>query len=271
MRFIYCWEVFWTTSFQKDFLILLGILSLSYVVIFLMAPKDITDYTVADTEYWRETGNRLLLKTAYDYNNKEAIQVFPKQIGDWRSYDTRYPDAVYDKLNADILLSRAYNTNNSLVWMDIINSKVGSSFHKQRICVEGAGWNVDNESISEFRIASSSSPFIKLYANRLDISKGNRKQVMVYWFMFKKFGSNDEVTMIRLSSPVRYNVTATFDSMKSFVELGLFETMYERALPEKITVAQDIIRSYGNIGTMAIVPAVLIPLGILFMGLKRKN
>ena len=226
-----------------------------------MAPRDIADYTVADTEYWRETGNRLLLKTAYDYNNKEAIQAFPKQIGDWKSYNIRYPDAVYEKLNAEVLLTRGYNTNNSLVWMDIINSKVGESFHKQRICVEGAGWSVDNESIAEFRIASSSNPFTKLYANRLDVSKGNKKQVIIYWFMFKKFGSSDAVTMIRLSSPVRYNVTATFESMKGFVEEQLFETMYERALPEKITVAEDLKRSYGNIGMLAIVLAVLIPLG----------
>ena len=263
--------MFWTASIQKDLLILIGILSLSYVVIFLMAPRDIADYTVADTEYWRESENRLLLKTAYDYNNKEAIQVFPKQIGNWKSYNIRYPDAVYEKLNAEVLLTRGYNTNNSLVWMDIINSKVGESFHKQRICVEGAGWNVDNESIAEFRIASSPNPFTKLYANRLDVSKGNKKQVMIYWFMFKKFGSSDAVTMIRLSSPVRYNVTATFDSMKGFVEGGLFETMYERALPEKITVAEDIKRSYGNIGILAIVLAVLIPLGILFVGVRRKN
>jgi hypothetical protein len=261
--------VFWTASVQKDLLILIGILSLSYVVIFLMAPRDIADYTVADTEYWRESENRLLLKTAYDFNNKEAIQVFPKQIGDWESYNIIYPDAVYEKLNAEVLLTRGYNANNSLIWMDIINSKVGESFHKQRICVEGAGWDVDNESIAEFRIASSSNPFTKLYANRLDVSKGNKKQVLIYWFMFKKFGSSDAVTMIRLSSPVRYNVSATFDSMKGFVEGQLFETMYERALPEKITVAEDMKRSYGIIGMLAIVLAVLIPLSVLFMGVRR--
>jgi len=67
------------------------------------------DYTVADTEYWRETDNRLLLKTAYEYNNKEDIKSFPTTIGVWKSYDFKYPDSVYDKLNADILMSRAYS------------------------------------------------------------------------------------------------------------------------------------------------------------------
>jgi hypothetical protein len=258
-------------TIQKNFLILIGILSLSYVVIFLLAPRDIADYTVADTEYWGETGNRLMLKTAYDYNNKEEIQAFPKEIANWTSFDYKYPDFVYDKLNAEVLLSRAYSSNGSIVWMDIINSKVGESFHKQRICVEGAGWTVENESIAEFRIASPPNPFTKLYANRLDISKGGEKQVMTYWFMFKKFGSSDAVTMVRLSSPVMYNVTATFESMKEFVEGQLFETMYERAVPENISVAESIIKSYGIPGMLAIGLAVIIPLGITLTGVRRKN
>jgi hypothetical protein len=264
--------VFWTFKIQKNILILIGIISLSYVLIFLLAPKDLADYTVADTEYWRETENRLLLKTAYEYNSKQDIQAFPRNLGDWKSYDYRYPDAVYAKMNADILLSRAYTSGyGSLVWMDIINSKVGESFHKQRICVEGAGWTVENESIAEFRIADPPNPFTKLYANRLDISKKDKKQVMVYWFMFKKFGENDAVTMIRLSSPVVYNETATFDSMKSFVENQLFNAMYERSLPENITVAEYMIREYGKTGILAITLVILAPLGILFIGIRQKD
>lgn len=251
---------------------MIGIISLSYVLIFLLAPKDIADYTVADTEYWRETDNRLLLKTAYEYNNKEDIRDFPKNLGDWKSYDFKYPDAVYTKLNADILMSRAYTSGyGNLVWMDIINSKVGESFHKQRICVEGAGWTVDNESTAEFRIADFPNPFTRLYANRLDISKGEKKQTMVYWFMFEKFGSSDAVTMIRLSAPVVYNETATFDSIRSFVEDELFNAMYERAEPENITVAGYMIREYGKIGMLALALGILVPLGLVFVGIRRKN
>lgn len=264
--------MFRTAKIQKNILILIGILALSYVLIFLLAPKDIANYSVADTEYWRETGNRLLLKTAYEYNRKEDILAFPKNLGDWKSYDFRYPDAVYTKLNADILMSRAYTSGyGNLVWMDIINSKVGESFHKQRICVEGAGWIVDNESIAEFRIAIPPNPFTKLYANRLDISKGDKKQVMVYWFMFRKFGGNDAVTMIRLSAPVTYNETTTFNSIKNFVEGQLFNAMYERAEPENITVAEYIIREYGKAGMFAIILSILVPIGLVFMGMKRKS
>ena len=105
-----------------------GILLLAYVVIFLVSPKDITDYTIADTEYWRETGNRLMLKTAYEYNSKEELEGFPKTLGEWRGFDYKYPESVYKALNADVLMSRTYVKNNTdYVWIDFaffIGSKI---------------------------------------------------------------------------------------------------------------------------------------------------
>jgi hypothetical protein len=251
---------------------LIGLLLLCSVIIFLVAPNDIADYTIADTEYWHETGNRLMLKTAYDYNNKEEIQAFPKDLGDWKGYDFRYSDFVYQTLNADILISRTYVKGyGKIVWMDIINSKVGESFHKQNICVEGSGWTVDNDSILEFKIGNPGNPFTRLDANMLKISKENKKQIMVYWFMFKKFGSNDAVTMIRLSSPVMINESATFDSLKDFVQNQLFNAMYQSVESENITVAEYIIGKYSTAGILAISLCIIIPLSLIALGIKRKD
>lgn len=253
-------------------MIMIGILLLSYVVIFLLSPKDITDYTVADTEYWRETGNRLMLKTAYDYNSKEDLAMFPRKLRDWEGHDYRFPDSVYAKLNADVLLSRTYiKSNGSYIWMDIINSKVGESFHKQRICLEGAGWKIDNESIAKFEIAEEGNPFTKLYANRLDYSRKDEKQIMVYWFMFKKFGSEDSVAMVRLSAPVGIKETNTFNMISDFVESELFKAMYKQAEPKATTVAENIINTYGNSGIVAVAMGIMIPVGLIFAGVRRKN
>ena len=234
---------------QKNILVLICILSLSYITIFLLSPKDIADYTVVDTEYWRETGNRLLLKTVYGYNDKDNILSFPKILGEWKGSDFKYPESVYAKLNAEILLSRTYvrndNRNDSrngsrdIVWMDIINSKTGESFHKQKICVKGSGWIIDDESIAEFDIRDG-----KLYANKLYISKENKKQVMIYWFMFKKFGEKDDVTMIRLSAPVRNNDTEkTLGSIKEFIEEQLFNEIY-KGTKKEITTAEYLIEKW---------------------------
>lgn len=220
-------------------------MTISYITIFLLSPKDITDYSVADTEYWRETDNRLLLKTLYDYNNKQNIESFPRILGEWTSFDYKYPDYVYDKLNAEILLSRGYKRDNGdVIWIDFINSKTGESFHKQDICVKGAGWNIDNKSIEELKIEDS-APFTKLYINRLDISKGNKRQIMLYWYIFKKFGSNDRVTMIRVSKTIRNNETEkTFDVTKQFIERQLFNAMYERT-KDDTTIGEYILERIG--------------------------
>lgn len=256
---------------QRNVLILLGILSLSYIAIFLLSPRDVTDYTVADTEYWRETGNSILIKSTYDYNDKDNVASFPKNLGEWKGFDYRYPDFVYTKLNADILMSRTYKKDNkSLIWMDIINGKTGESFHKQKICVKGAGWNVDNDSITEFDIEESPGIFTKLHANRLDISKGNKRQIMVYWFLFKKIGYNNSVTMIRLSSPVRRNDSdATTNDMRNFIEDQLFGNMYKNAKNKDITTVEYLVHKYGNGGKIAISFAILISISFIFIGVRK--
>jgi len=131
--------------------------------------------------------------------------------------------------------------------------------------------NIDNESIAEFRIDDSPNSFNKLYANRLDVSKGNKKQVMVYWFMFKKFGINDAVSMIRISSPVTYNENSTYETIKIFVESELFNAMYRRNEIEDITMAEYIIEKYGRAGMTALILSVSVPIGLVFIGLRRKN
>lgn len=256
-------------AIQKNILILVGILTLSYVIIFLLSPRDITDYTIADTEYWRETENRILLRTVYDYNDKYSVESFPETMGEWKGSDYRYPEYVYKKLNAEMLLSKKYKKDNkSIIWMDIINSNTGESFHKQKICVQGAGWSINNESVSEFGTIDS---FTKLYVNRLDISKKNKKQVMVYWFMFKKFGDKDAVTMIRLSSPVYNNNTeGTYNSLKDFADKQLFKEMYDGKKEETITI-QYLIDKYGKNGKIGIMLSILIPLGITFIGIMKKK
>lgn len=242
-------------------------------MIFLLSPKDITDYTIVDTEYWRETENRLLIKTAYEYNNKADIEEFPKTLGDWNSFDFKYPENVYESLNADILLSRAYTKNGSFpVWIDFISSKTGESFHKPNICVKGSGWNIDSESIAEFKIANPPNPFTKLYTNRLDTSKDGKRQIMIYWFMFKKFGSKDAITMIRIISPVRNNdIDVTFKSVKDFLENQLFGAMYKSTEKEKINTAEYIVEQYGNKGLFVMAMMLLIPIGVTFIGIRKRE
>lgn len=253
-------------------MIMVGILLLSYVLILILSPEDISDFTIADTEYWRESRNRLILKTVFDYNSREEIRSFPKNIGDWKGSDFRYPDEVYKILKADVLLSRKYTkSDGSIVWIDIINSKVGESFHKQKICVEAAGWKINDQSTSEFKFAESSDPFAKLRANRLDYSRKDEKQIMVYWFMFKKLGAKDSVAMIRITSPVITKEDDTYNTIKTFIEDDLFKSMYYQVGQENMTVGENIMNNYGRTGKIVLAIGILIPVVIIFEGLRRKN
>ena len=259
-------------AIQKNILILIGIISLSYIIIFLLAPKDVTEYTIVDTEYWRETENRLLTKTIYNYNDKDNVASFPKTIGEWKSFDYSYPEYIYTKLSAKILMSRGYKKDSeNVIWMDIMNSKTGEVFHNQKLCVEGSGWNIDNESVVEFKIADIPNPFTKLYANKLYISKKDKKQIMIYWFMFKKVGSNDSVAMIRLSAPVKNNTDMTFNLMRDFVENQLFDAMYDRIESEDITTLEYVLSTYGNKGLLAMIVILLIPICMIVIGIRKKD
>lgn len=258
--------MFRIAEIQKNILTLFGIILLAGVLIYLLAPSGIADYTVVGTSYWHETKDRLLLKTAYNYNNIEEIKNFPTALGDWRGYDFRYSASVYEMLNASILLSRSYSSHGDLIWMDIINSKKGESFHDPKICY-GGSWNIVNESVETFHVTGNQTHLIfgEMRANRLDITNKknpNERQVVLYWFMFKRF-SDEGVTMIRLSAPVRDNPEATFAVMEKFLEDELFAAMYE-AEAEEVTVAERLIEEHGILGIIAMLILLLVPICLIF-------
>ena len=216
--------MFRIAEIQKNILTLFGIILLAGVLLYLMAPSGIADYTVVGTSYWHETKDRLLLKTAYNYNNIEEIKNFPTTLGDWRGYDFRYSEGVYELL--------------------IVDERV-ETFH-----VTG---NQTHLTFGEMR------------ANRLDIeNKKNpdERQVVLYWFMFKRF-SDEGVTMIRLSAPVRDNPDATFAVMKGFLEDQLFAAMYESEA-EEVTVAERLIEERGIFGIIAMLILLLVPICLIF-------
>lgn len=247
----------------------IGIIVLSFVSMALLAPQGIADYTAIDTSYWRETENRLLVKTSYEYNDIAKISNFPDSLGSWKGYDFSYSERVYEKLEADILLSRAYTQDRTLIWMDIINSRSGKSFHDPKVCYSGR-WNIVNESIEELHVTGNKSylTFSKMCVNKLELeNKENpsERQVVIYWYMFERFNDEQGVTMIRLSAPVRSDINETLGFLKSFVEDELFDAMYESEITEK-TVAEGLIERHGGLGMILILVLTGVPVILIFFG-----
>ena len=249
---------------KSYFLIIVGVIWISFIAILLLAPANIADYTVIDVAF-HKTEYRLIGKTAYNFNDPKDIAKIPHVINGWKGIDFRYPERVYEILDADIILSRAYSKNGKLVWLDIINSDKRKSFHDPRVCY-GGSWNIVRESIEciEFK-TSSNLTFDKIYVNRLDLEykkDPNIKLVALYWFMFR---GGEGVTMFRLSSPANdYN--STCEVLKDFAK-DLLGLVYKEVKKPR-TVAESLIDRYGKLGYAVIVLSVVPALVAISMGLR---
>lgn len=250
------------------FLILLGLLLLSAALIVVLAPESLADYTVIDTAF-HKTDHRLIGRTAYNFNNASEIARFPKEIGGWRGIDFRYPKRVYEALEADIILSRAYSKNSSIIWMDIINSDKRKSFHNPKVCY-GNRWNIINESVEEIPMNRTSAViFDKIYVNRLNLEdkkNAEKKLVVLYWFIFR---GGQGVTMIRLTSPVKHDYESTYATMKDFTRdtMGL---MYEELKRQK-SMGELWIEKYGFKAYIGLVLLFLPSAIFIVMGIRMNR
>lgn len=248
---------------RSTFIIMLGIILFSGALLVVLAPETIAEYTVIDTAFHR-TDHRLIGKTAYNFNNITQIREFPREIGGWSGMDYRYSQNVYETLEADIILSRAYSKGN-VIWMDIINSESRKSFHDPKVCY-GGQWNIVNESVETIPMNSPQAIFDQIYVNRLDLEEkeGNDKLVVLYWFVFR---GGESVTMVRLSSPSG-NYSATYDYMEDFVK-DLMTQMYEK-VREPQTVGEVWINQYGISGYAGILLLFLPSALLIGWGIKMK-
>jgi len=248
------------------FLVIMGIVWISFVAIFLLAPENLTDYTVIDVAF-HKTEYRLMGKTAYNFNNPKDIAKIPHEIDGWRGVDFRYPKRVYEILDADIILSRAYSKGGRVIWVDIINSDKRKSFHDPRVCY-GSRWNIVHEGVECIEFKNRSSViFDRIYVNRLDLENKrdpSLKLVVLYWFMFR---GGEGVTMFRLSSPAKdYN--RTDEVLKEFAR-DLLGLVYKEVKKPK-TLAETWIERYGALGYAGIATLITPALGMVAMGLRKR-
>lgn len=252
---------------KSIFLIIMGIIWMSFVLIFLLAPKDIAEYTVVDVAF-HKTEYRLIGKTVYNFNNISDIERIPKDINGWEGIDFRYPKRVYEVLEADLILSRAYSKNGKIIWVDIINSDRRKSFHDPRVCY-GSRWNIVNESIVPIELRNSSVVFDKIYVNRLYLTNKkdpNIKLLVLYWFMFR---GGEGVTMVRMSSPVSGSFDETNNYLTNFTR-DLLGLVYEK-LEKPKSMAEELIDSYKTLGYVIIVLMFLPSIVLILTGLKFRT
>ena len=112
------------------------------------------------------------------------LQSFPQQFGSWTSYDVAMEKDVLEILGPGDFLLRLYqNQQEKRPPIDLFiayfpSQRAGDTIHSPQHCLPGSGWTpIENKPI--LLSMPGHSPFP---ANRYVITKGDARQVVLYWF-----------------------------------------------------------------------------------------
>lgn len=112
------------------------------------------------------------------------LRQLPAELGDWRlEQEPVVPPEVQDVLRADETLNRIYTRTGDQVASLFVayfkSQRTGVNPHSPKNCLPGAGWfPVSSDTIS-VRLPDRPRP---LEANQYVVAKGNRKNVVLYWY-----------------------------------------------------------------------------------------
>ena len=245
-------------SLKGQFLVLSGIVLLTFVVMVMFAPANLTNYVIIDVAL-HTTPYRLIGKTNYDFNNVSSIKMLPKDINGWTGEDFRYPERVYEVLQAKIILSREYTKNGEIIWLDIINSDRRKSFHDPRVCFS-ANWNIVKEGVVSVPVNVGVK---RIYVNYLYLSNKKNpdlKLVSAYWYMLR---GDEGITMFRVTGFVNRDYNSTLEVLKDFTSdiLGL---VYRNVKVSKPLIYN--LLGSGTGGIIAVIVGFAIPLVIIGYG-----
>jgi len=130
---------------------LIGFLILAYVLVVLLyspAPGPRGDFIDIDTQLQGESGKVKVAKLKISLNEQGHLDNLPRQIGDWQGTDDESAEALRETLIADMLLLRTYRKDGfgQPIFLLIIHSPRGSSFHPPPVCYRVQGYSIGEES-----------------------------------------------------------------------------------------------------------------------------
>ena len=117
----------------------------------------------------------------------------PSVKNGWIGRDISIGPAVEEALDVNQYVYREYVNGSGLsVWLFVgyfTSQKFGSGIHSPRNCLPGSGWEIVNRSYSPLPGDSS------LSVNRMNILRGESRQVMYYWFVTRAGHLNNEYSL----------------------------------------------------------------------------
>jgi exosortase D (VPLPA-CTERM-specific) len=121
---------------------------------------------------------------SYTPPQRRTFSSFPNAINGWTGVRAELEQKYLDSLDlSDYALWNYHNKNNTLINMFIAyydNQKPGKSYHSPRSCLPGDGWEMRN--ISTIKLHNIEIGDTALSVTRMQITKGDRNQLVYYWF-----------------------------------------------------------------------------------------
>lgn len=177
-----------------------------------------------------------------DIHPNKPFSTFPLKIGEWTGKQEQFEKEIYDVLGVDESFLSTYQTSDGRqvqLYVGFYQSqREGDLIHSPKNCMPGAGWSIIHTSIEELIIPNTNLNKIKII--KLILSKGNQRQIVLYWFqsrgrfiaseyMQKIYMVIDSITrnrtdgsFVRLIAPVAGgDERKTIKDMKDFARLLL--------------------------------------------------
>jgi EpsI family protein len=112
------------------------------------------------------------------------LESFPRELGEWTSYDVPLDKDVLEILGPGDFLVRVYENHKvpqapvDLFIAYFPSQRAGDTIHSPQHCLPGAGWTpVENSTIWLSKPGHALFP-----ANRYLIAKGDARQLVLYWY-----------------------------------------------------------------------------------------
>ena len=142
-----------------------------------------------------------------------AFDTFPSELGNWKlAQQGVIEDEVKGVLRADDYINRVYQDSSRRVadlFVAYFNSqRSGQSPHSPKNCLPGSGWVWSVSDEISIDIPGRAAP---IRVNRYVVSKGDAKDVVVYWYQSRDrvVASEYKATVFVVADALRYNRTDT--------------------------------------------------------------
>ena len=115
---------------------------------------------------------------------REPLRTFPEQLGPWAATDVPIEKDILDILGSGDFMLREYRAEGNVTpFVDLFiayfpSQRAGDTIHSPQHCLPGAGWlPVENQ-----RVTLSLPGHGPFPANRYIVSKGDSRQLVLYWY-----------------------------------------------------------------------------------------